>query len=121
MTKATLMRADDLTPGHVTAGMLRREAFSDDDFWIGTATTEAGAVSAWHHHGDHDSYIYCVAGMLRIEAAGHEPVTFDAHAGDFVHIPARLVHRESNPSRDEQRLIVARTGTGPVVVNVDAP
>ena len=121
MNKAILVRADDLIPGPLTAGMLRREAFAGEDFWIGTATTEPDAVSGWHHHGDHESYIYCAAGVLRIESVGREPVTFDAHAGDFVHIPARLVHRESNPSQEEQCLIVARTGTGPVVINVDAP
>ncbi len=46
-----------------TAGVLREQAFFTDDVWIGIVTTEPGAMSAWHHHGDHDTYAYVVSGL----------------------------------------------------------
>jgi hypothetical protein len=36
-------------------------------------------------------------------------------------VPPHTVHRESNPSEDEQVVIGIRIGTGPTVVNVDGP
>jgi uncharacterized RmlC-like cupin family protein len=38
-----------------TAGVLREQAFSTEDVWVGLVTTEPGEMSAWHHHGDHDT------------------------------------------------------------------
>jgi uncharacterized RmlC-like cupin family protein len=117
--RPTVVRGSELGAGQVTAGMTRREAFSGDGVWIGAATTEPSAVSAWHHHGEHFTYVYCVRGALRVESgpAGSEAV--EAGEGDFIHIPPRVVHRESNPSEEVQHLVVARFGSGPVVVNVD--
>ena len=34
--------------------------------WSGTVDTEAGAVSGWHHHGDHDTTLYIGAGLMRL-------------------------------------------------------
>jgi mannose-6-phosphate isomerase-like protein (cupin superfamily) len=45
----------------------------------------------------------------------------EAEPGDFVLVPRRTVHRESNPSDEESRLIVVRSGSGEVVVNTDGP
>jgi uncharacterized RmlC-like cupin family protein len=50
-----------------TAGVLREQAFSTEDAWVGMVTTEPGEMSAWHHHGDHDTYAYVVSGLKRIE------------------------------------------------------
>ena len=38
-------------------------------------------------------------GVLRLEFEGHEGY-IDAGPGDFVHVPAWTVHRESNPTRE---------------------
>ena len=45
----------------------------------------------------------------------------EAQPGDFVHIPRNAIHRESNPSDEEGRIVVFRSGTRPVVTNVDGP
>lgn len=121
MEEPTVVRGDELGEGQSTAGMTRREAFSGNGAWVGSATTEPGAVSAWHHHGDHHTYVYCVRGALRVESGPGGSRQVEAGPGDFLHIPAGIIHRESNPSGDAQELIVARFGTGPIVVNVEGP
>jgi uncharacterized RmlC-like cupin family protein len=117
-TPVRKVAAGTLTPGQPTPGMSREEAIVLPDLWSGRAVTEPGAVSAWHHHGEHDSIVYVVSGAFRVETATG---VVEAGPGDFVHVPARTVHRESNPSGDLAEVILVRRGSGPVVVNVDAP
>jgi len=101
--------------------MIRRAAFADPETWVGTATTEPGVVSAWHHHGDHTTYIFCARGGIRIESGPGGSDAVEGRAGDFIKIPPHVVHREANPSDDEQLVVLARVGSGPIVVNVDEP
>jgi mannose-6-phosphate isomerase-like protein (cupin superfamily) len=46
---------------------------------------------------------------------------FDAREGDFIHVPAGAVHRESNPGTEANLAVFSRAGSGIVTVNVDAP
>ena len=110
--------ADGLTPGHVTAGVLRGEAIVVGDLWSGRALTEPGAASGWHHHGEHDTIAYVLRGALRVETATD---VVHGEPGDFVHVPAHTVHRESNPTDETSEVLVIRRGTGPAVINVDGP
>ena len=110
--------ADALTPGQATPGMTREQAIVVDDLWSGRALTEPGATSGWHHHGDHDTVVYVVRGAFRVET---QSGVVQGDPGDFVHVPARTVHRESNPTDETAEVVLVRRGTGPVVVNVDAP
>lgn len=104
-----------------TAGMVRERAFEVDGMWAGVARTAAGAASGWHHHGEHDSAIYVVAGRLYMESGPGGTEVIDAAAGDFIHVPAGAVHRESNPGDSESSIVVVRSGQGPPTVNVDGP
>ncbi|MFP5376833.1 MAG: hypothetical protein ACLGIO_08640 [Acidimicrobiia bacterium] len=45
----------------------------------------------------------------------------EAVAGDFVHVPAGAIHRESNPSEAESHIVVLRAGQGVPTVNVEGP
>jgi uncharacterized RmlC-like cupin family protein len=78
-------------------------------------------VSGWHHHGDYESHIYVVSGVLCMESGpgGHDVV--DAQPGDFVFVPPHTVHREGNPASAEATVIVIRAGRGEAVFNVDGP
>ena len=109
--------AGDLAPGQSTPGMTRFEAIVLDDVWSGLVKTEPGATSGWHHHGEHDTIAYVVGGAFRVETADGAMVQGDV--GDFVHVPARTVHRESNPTSQTAEVVLVRRGTGEVVVNVD--
>jgi uncharacterized RmlC-like cupin family protein len=101
--------------------MRRSEAVAHDGLWSGVAHTEPGAVSAWHHHGDHESVIYVATGGLRIESGKHGLDVFDAQPGDFVYVPPHSVHREANLTDVVATLVVTRTGRGPSVINVETP
>jgi len=117
-TPVTKVGAADLGPGHPTPGMVRREAVVLDDVWSGTAVTEPGAIGGWHHHGEHDTIVYVVRGAFDVETSTG---VVHATAGDFVHVPARTVHREGNSSDETAEGVLVRRGHGPVVVKVDGP
>ncbi len=58
---------DELRPADPTPGMTRHVALQTEVMWSGAVDTEAGAVTGWHHHGDHDTTLYIVSGRMRIQ------------------------------------------------------
>ena len=113
-------RADDLVAADPTPGMDRERAFELPLLWAGQVETAPGAVSGWHHHDRNESSLYVVRGVLRLEFEGYDG-HLDAGPGDFVHVPAFTVHRESNPTDEPSLAVVARVGGGIPTVNVDGP
>ncbi|HXK33299.1 MAG TPA: cupin domain-containing protein [Dehalococcoidia bacterium] len=90
--------------------------------WMGEVTTEPGFRSGAHHHGDVESAIYVVSGRYRFRWGERLEESAEGGAGDFIFVPARLVHQEINASDSEPLVvIVARGGQENVVVNVDVP
>lgn len=112
---------EERTKGAPTPGMIREEAVATDRMWAGLARTEAGMVSGWHHHGSYESTIYVLSGALRMEFGPGGAEALEAGPGDFVYVAASAVHRESNPSGEESRIVVVRSGSGQPVINVDGP
>ena len=108
-------------PGPSTPGMERQEAIATDSMWSGTARTEAGMVSGWHHHGGYETTIYVLTGSLRMEFGPGGSTTLEAGPGDFVYVPKGVVHRESNPSTEPADIVVVRAGRGESTINVDGP
>ncbi len=115
------IRPSELSDGPVTPGMQRREAFATDRLWAGVVHTDAGAFSAWHHHGDNASVIYVVSGGLRMESGAGGLDVFDATPGEFIYVPPYTVHREGNTTERVASIVVTRTGAGESVFNVDGP
>ena len=103
-----------------TPGMVRKRAFELPLLWAGKVETAPGAVSGWHHHDRNESSLYVVSGILRLEFEGYDGYV-DAEAGDFVHVPAFTVHRESNPTDLPSLAVIARAGGGIPTVNVEDP
>ena len=101
--------------------MTREEAIATDRMWAGLVRTAAGMVSGWHHHGNHESTIYVLSGVLRMEFGPNGAEVIDAGPGDFLHVAAGAVHRESNPASEESRIVVVRSGSGEPVTNIDHP
>jgi uncharacterized RmlC-like cupin family protein/GNAT superfamily N-acetyltransferase len=115
-----VIRNADLDAADPTPGMERSRAFEVPMLWAGQVMTRPGAVSGWHHHDRNETSLYVVSGVLRLEFEGYDG-HLDAHAGDFVHVPAFTVHRESNPTDEPSVAVIARAGGGIPTVNVDAP
>jgi uncharacterized RmlC-like cupin family protein len=116
-----LVKPTDRSPGQPTPGMVREQAVSTQEMWAGFVTTEAGMVSGWHHHGDHESTIYVLSGAMRMEFGPGGSQVLEAGPGDFLYVPPHTVHREGNPSSGRGTAIVVRVGTGEAVTNVDGP
>ena len=120
-TTVRCVRPEERTPGQPTAGMHREQAVATDRMWAGHVTTDAGAVSGWHHHGEYETSIYVVSGRLRMEFGRGGEEVVDAVPGDFLYVAPGAVHREGNPSAEPSALVVVRSGTGEAVINVDGP
>ncbi|MGH2674647.1 MAG: nuclear transport factor 2 family protein [Actinomycetota bacterium] len=112
---------DRSTAGSQTPGMVREEAFADERSWVGLARTEPGQVSGWHHHGEYETFFYCVSGRVRVEHGSGGRDVMEAGAGDFARIPRGIVHRESNPGSEESVVVVFRVGNGRIWSTSRAP
>jgi uncharacterized RmlC-like cupin family protein len=104
-----------------TAGMVREALVTTPDAWVGMVRVEPGIVSGWHHHGEYDTYGYVVSGRIRFEFGPGGHGVREAGPGDVFHVPKHLVHRESNPSSEQQVLFGVRVGSGEPVINVEGP
>jgi uncharacterized RmlC-like cupin family protein len=111
----------ELTEADPTPGMRRLQAFSVDGLWAGVVHTEAGASSGWHHHGEHETSLYVVAGRMRLSFGPGGADEVEAGPGDFLHVPAWTVHREANPTDEASTAVIARAGRGAPTVNVEGP
>ena len=119
--KVRRIAPEERIAGSATAGMIREEAVATDRMWAGLATTDAGMISGWHHHGNYQTAIFVLSGALRMEFGPGGRETLEAGPGDFVYVEPGGVHRESNPSPEESRIVVVRAGEGQPVFNVDGP
>ncbi len=113
--------SDALEDADPTPGMRRQRAVDVPGLWSGLVRTDPGSTSGWHHHGDHETSLYVVSGCMRLEFGPGGRSAADAGPGDFVHVPAHAVHRESNPTDSPATAVIARSGVGVPTVNVDAP
>ncbi len=108
------------TPGMTRVAGVSAGTCGSSGIWMGQFTNEPGFRSGAHHHGDVESAIYIVRGRLRMRWGDRLEHEADATAGDFIFVPAQLVHQEINTSDSEGVVaILARGGQENVVVNVE--
>ena len=107
-----------------TPGSLRLAAVSPglgihSGLWGGTFLVEPGAQTGIHHHGSQETVAYVLDGESYVQWGERGEHSVVARAGDFLHIPAWLVHREINRSKDVAfRWVVIRSSSEPIVVNL---
>jgi uncharacterized RmlC-like cupin family protein len=121
----SVIRPDQFSEGTMqTPGSQRRAAISAElgihsALWGGTFLVEPGAQTGIHHHGMQDTVAYVLEGESYVQWGDRGEHSITAHAGDFLHVPAWLVHREINQSKDTPfRWIVIRSTPEPIVVNL---
>jgi len=124
MSEVRVVRADDLDEQTAqTAGMLRRTAIDrqsvgSEKLWVGVVTVDPATSTGAHHHGDCDSVVCITAGRIAIRWGERLEKRAEAGPGDFIYIPAQLVHQEVNESDSVAvSSIVVRSGDN-VVENV---
>ncbi len=106
-------------PGPPNAPFRREQFLDDGHVWVGIVTTEPGATSPWHHHGDYTTYAYLLEGEATVEYGDDgERKRFTADDGLAV-IPPGVVHREINSGSTGNKFLIMRVGHGPAVVPVD--
>lgn len=107
-----------------TNGSLRLAAVCGDlgvhsGLWGGTFLVEPGAKTGIHHHGSQETVVYVLEGESLVQWGERGEHSVTVRAGDFLHVPAWLVHREINPSLDTPfRWVVVRSSSEPIVVNL---
>lgn len=108
------------TPGMVREAGVSAKTCGSAEVWMGEVTTGPRFRSGAHHHGDVESALYVARGHCRFRWGERLEHSADASAGDFIFVPARVVHQEINLSEEEPVVfIVARGSQENVVVNVE--
>jgi uncharacterized RmlC-like cupin family protein len=107
------------TPGSQRHAAICAELRVTSGMWGGTFLVEPGAQTGIHHHGAQETIVYVLEGESLVQWGRHGEHSATVHAGDFLHVPAGLPHREINPSNDKPfRWIVIRSTSEPIVVNL---
>ncbi len=107
-----------------TPGAERRAAIAADrgvatGLWGGIFVVEPGAKTGIHHHGEQETIAYVLEGDCLVRWGERGEFSATAHAGDFIHVPARLPHMEINASRDQRFVWVGvRSTPTPIVVTL---
>jgi quercetin dioxygenase-like cupin family protein len=114
-------REDDLVPAGLLRNLTRLTPFPDAPVQQVRGHAAGRVESEWHHHGDNDVLGYVLAGEGYVEWGTGEGERKLARAGDFFRVPAGVVHRDVNPSDDEQDYLLWLTGSEPRVTYVDDP
>jgi uncharacterized RmlC-like cupin family protein len=107
------------TPGSVRLAAIARETGVRAGMWGGVFVVEPGARTGIHHHGAQETIAYVLEGESKVQWGEHGEHAAIARAGDFLHVPAWLPHREINPSAEVPfRWVVVRSTAEPIVVNL---
>lgn len=107
-----------------TPGLLREVAFDgrnpDAKVLSGfVSMVQPGAATAAHHHGDQETILYVLTGRARFRWGPKLENMTEAGTGDFVFIPAAIIHQEINASTEEATSwVVVRSNPDPIVVNL---
>jgi len=122
MSKIQALKSEALSESSASPGLTRHLAFKDESSMVLRSQAEPGTISGWHHHGDHEVYGYVVSGTVRLENGSEKENVISIGPGDFLHVPPHTIHREINPSSNEENdVILFLRGSGELVVNVDSP
>lgn len=81
-------------------------------------TAQPHSASDVHTHGPQDTIVYCLKGVGKIAFDAGEKVV-EVHAGDFALIPRDCEHQELNDSEEEIVWVICRSGSEPIVKNLD--
>ena len=122
MVEIEIVKKSQLQVGASTPGIIREVAFTSKNvMFVLSTVTKANESSGWHSHGGHDVYGYVVSGRQKFEYGPDRKSFAEAGPGDFFHIPAGTVHRDTAAGEEQVKLVLSFVGTGPIAVNVKAP
>lgn len=106
-----------------TAGSQRAAAISPSQgiksaMWGGVFAVDPGVSTGVHHHGEQETIAYMLEGKCLVRWGDRGEFSAVARQGDFIHVPAWLLHMEVNTSASKIfRWLVVRSTPTPIVVN----
>jgi uncharacterized RmlC-like cupin family protein len=107
------------TPGSKRTAAIYPGAGFGSPMWGGLFLVEPGAQTGIHHHGEQHTIAYVLSGTCYVRWGDRGECDATAQAGDFLFVPAWLLHQEINPSHDVPfQGIVVRSTPEPIVVNL---
>jgi len=106
------------TPGSNRLAAITPGLCVGTSMWGGLFEVEPGARTGIHHHGEQQTIAYVLSGVCEVRWGAKGEFAATAKPGDFIHVPAFLLHMEINPSTSEPfRWVVVRSTATPIVVN----
>ena len=112
-------RATAQTPGSERLAVVAPALGIASTIWGGLFEVEPGSRTGIHHHGEQETIAYVLSGICEIRWGERGESVARAKAGDFIHVPAFLLHMEINPSDQESfRWVVVRSTATPIVINL---
>jgi uncharacterized RmlC-like cupin family protein len=107
------------TPGSERLAAISGENGVRSGMWGGMFTVEPGAQTGIHHHGKQETVAYVLEGEAHVRWGERGEFEATVSAGDFLHVPGGLPHREANRSSVAPfRWVVVRSTPEPIVVNL---
>ncbi|OSI76534.1 cupin domain-containing protein [Bradyrhizobium canariense] len=107
------------TPGCERRAAIAPELNIASAIWGGLFEVGPGSQTGVHHHGEQETIAYVLSGICEIRWGERGETVAKARTGDFIHVPAFLLHMEINPSKQEPfRWVVVRSTATPVVINL---
>ena len=68
-----------------------------------------GASATPHYHEGHETAIFVLEGVAEMRHGPELEHLMEAHAGDYIYIPAGVPHQPYNPNDAPVRAVIART------------
>lgn len=103
------------------AGIASEVAFREAGVRVERTRLDSGDASAWHVHPSRDDYGFVLAGEGRVAYGPDGRRSVDLAPGDFVVVPAGVVHREVSTGTEALVAVSALVGGGSPVVERDGP
>jgi uncharacterized RmlC-like cupin family protein len=107
------------TPGSVRLAAIAPQLGIQSVLWGGLFEVKPAARTGIHHHGEQETIAYVLSGICEVRWGARGEFSASATAGDFIYVPAFLLHMEINSSDSESFYwVVVRSTSTPIVVNL---
>ena len=101
---------------------ISRDVAGSQNLYSAIVITRPGGKTDVHHHAECETSIFILKGRALYRSGAQLEQVTTAGVGDFVYIPAHMVHTEENISDSEElHVLVTRNCPGPKTILVPYP
>lgn len=101
---------------------ISRDTGGSQNIYSAVVVTAPGGKTDVHHHAECETAIFILKGRALYRSGAQLEQVSTAGEGDFVYIPAQMVHTEENLSESEElHVLVTRNCPGPKTIVVPYP